>query len=680
MRAGTVRRAAVRPLVVGAGLAGLSLIVAAPAMADQPFEVTQQVTDRVGALDGREDEVDDAIAQLAQDHRVDLYVVYVDDFSGMSAQQWAAETAARSQLDTNQVLLAVATGERAYHLDVDQEYPLSDAQLAAIRQTAIQPVLAQSDWAGAALGAAGGLGAALSGGQVETPEINPGDPDPGGAGFPWAPVVILGAGAAGVGGYLYTRSSRRVRGPAEDPSSMTVEELDKRVSSLLIQTDDAIKTSDEDLGFARAEFGDEATGEFISALEEAKEHLDESFKLRGQLGDATPEDAATRRAMLEEIAQRLTKANESLDAQAAAFDELRDLEKNAPEVLEHVGVRATEVRSRLAQTNATLEAMAARYAASALEPVANNGEQTSERLEFVTTATADANDKLAAGDRGGAAVATLAAQEAVSQAEQLTDAVDRLANDLDEASRGLQQSVQETAADLAEAKAMLAAGQQAPELASKVAAAEHALTAVQQELSTGRFDPLGAMKRVQDANVSLDDALEGVRGENARVARAKASLEQSLLAARAEISAANDFITTRRGGVGSEARTRLAEAQRSLTSAVELAPRDPVGALKRAQHAHEQAARAMQLARGDVGAFNSGLGGNFGGSGGSGGGMAGAVLGGILIDSMFGGRGGGGFGGGQSGGSGGIGGGGGRSPGSFGGLGTRGRRGGGGRF
>jgi uncharacterized membrane protein YgcG len=669
-------RAAARSVLAGAALAGLSLIAAMPAMAEQPFEVTQQVTDRVGALDGREDEVADAIAQLAQDHRVDLYVVYVDDFSGMTAEQWAAETAARSQLDTNQVLLAVATGERAYFMDVDQEYPLSDEQLTTIRQTAIQPVLAENDWAGAVIGAAGGLDATLSGGQVVTPEINPGDPDPSGDGFPWAPVVIVGAGALGVGGYFYARS-RRPRGPAEDPSAMTVEELDKHASSLLIETDDAIKTSDEDLGFARAQFGDEATGRFMSALDEAKEHLDESFRLRGQLDDATPEDAATRRAMLEEIVQRLTKANESLDVQAAAFDELRDLEKNAPEVLEQVGARATEARSRLSQTKATLEAMAGRYAPSALEGVVSNGQQTSERLEFVATASADAREKLAAQDRGGAAVATLAAQEAVSQAEQLIDAVDRLSNDLDEASRGLQQAVQETAADVTEAKGMLAGGQQSPELASQVAAAEHALTSIQQELATGRFDPLAASKRIQDVNVSLDDALEGVREENARISRAKASLEQSLLAARAEISAANDFITTRRGGVGSEARTRLSEAQRSLTSAVQLAPSDPVGALKRAQHAHEQASRAMQLAQGDVGAFSSGLGG-----GQRGGGMAGAVLGGILIDSMFGGggRGGGGFGGGLFGGSGGGGGGGSRGPGSFGGLATRGRRGGGGRF
>jgi hypothetical protein len=120
--------------------------------------------------------------------------------------------------------------------------------------------------------------------------------------------------------------------------------------------------------------------------------------------------------------------------------------------------------------------------------------------------------------------------------------------------------------------------------------------------------------------------------------------------------------------VGGEARTRLAEAQRHLDQAMQLAESDPVSALAHALQADALAELAGQLARADVGEYSTGGGGMFGG----GGGLNGAILGGILIDSLFGGgRGGGGFGGG---------GGGGHSPGSFGGSGTSGRHGGGGRF
>lgn len=654
------------------------------AMADSPFFVDEQITDRVGALGDRRGEVEEALDQLREDHALDLFVVYVDNFDGMDREVWADETAQRSQFNINDALLAVATGDRIYQLSVDADYPLSNDELTEIETVAIEPALSQNDWAGAAIGGADGIAAVLAGQQVQAPEIIPGEEDPSaGDGFPWAPVVVIGAGAAGAGGYLYARSRRRGRGAGVDPSSMTLEELDARASSLLIETDDAVKTSEQELGFAAAQFGDEAANPFVAAVDEAKTHLDESFRLRQQLDDATPEDDATRRAMLEEIVQRLESANESLDDQAAAFDRLRDLEQNAPEVLDQVAGRAGESRQRLGATQNTLQTLSGRYAPSALEAVADNDSEAADRLEFVDTAASDAQAKLAAGDSAGAAVAIMAAEEAVGQADQLMEAVERLSAELDQASQGLQQAVQNTTKDLTEAKAMLQGGQQSPELASRVAAAEQALVSVQQELQTGRFDPMAATRRLEEADIALADSLKDVREEQARIERARASLDQALLAARSEISATNDFITTRRGGVGSQARTRLAEAQRSFDQAIGLAQTDPEAALRMTQQAHQLAAQAGQQARSDVGAFSPGGTGGPGG-GGQGGGLAGAVLGGILIDNILGGgggrRGGGGFGGGMFGGSGGRGGGGSRSPGSFGGSGTRARRGGGGRF
>ena len=62
--------------------------------------------------------------------------------------------------------------------------------------------------------------------------------------------------------------------------------------------------------------------------------------------------------------------------------------------------------------------------------------------------------------------------------------------------------------------------------------------------------------------------------------RAAASLEQALMTARSTIDAADDFINTRRGAVGPEARTRLAEAQRHFDLAVELGRDDPTRALR----------------------------------------------------------------------------------------------------
>jgi hypothetical protein len=140
------------------------------------------------------------------------------------------------------------------------------------------------------------------------------------------------------------------------------------------------------------------------------------------------------------------------------------------------------------------------------------------------------------------------------------------------------------------------------------------------------------------------------------------------------VAAADDYLTTRRGALGAQPRTLLAEAQRQLARAEGLASTDPVAALAAAQDAARLAQSASQAARTDVDSWSSGAG-SWGGGGGSGDAFLGALLGGILAGGgrSRGGWGGGGRGGWGSGGGGGWGGG-------FGGSGSRSRRGGGGRF
>jgi hypothetical protein len=205
---------------------------------------------------------------------------------------------------------------------------------------------------------------------------------------------------------------------------------------------------------------------------------------------------------------------------------------------------------------------------------------------------------------------------------------------------------------------------------------------------------MAALRQLEEADIALEQALAVARDAEQRARRAAASLDQALLTARSGIAAAGDFISTRRGAVGPEARTRLAEAQRHLDLALAQGRTDPVGALREAQQADALAQQALQRAQADVsgwggGGYGSGgFGGGGYGPGGFGGGRGGVDLGSLVLGGiLFGGGGAGGYGGGSGGGSrggsfGGGGGGsrgGGRRPGSFGGSRSRGRSG-GGRF
>jgi hypothetical protein len=265
-----------------------------------------------------------------------------------------------------------------------------------------------------------------------------------------------------------------------------------------------------------------------------------------------------------------------------------------------------------------------------------------------------------------------AAQASVGQAGQLLDAVDSLARDLDEARMALAAAVDEINRDIAEARA--AAG---GDLADVIAATSAGLAAV---LPDSERDPVDSLARVERLDETLAQALAAVRDRKAQELSARSSLDRLVASTVAQISAGEDYLTTRRGGVGTDARTRLAAARQALDEAVALATTDPVAALPIAQRASSLAQQGTQLAQSDVDGFSrsSGYSQGYGGTGGIGGISTDAIIGGILGGLLSGGGGGG---GGWSGGGGGFGGGlgglggGGRSGGGFGG-----RRGGGGGF
>ncbi|WP_028811850.1 TPM domain-containing protein [Streptomyces flavidovirens] len=670
------------------------------ARADDPISLSRdgQITDRVGALGDRTNDVEAALDRLYDTRRVQLFVAYVRDFSGRSAQSWADDTAELSGLGRDDVLLAVATHDRQYAYSADQDSRLSDAELDDVARTAIEPALRQNDWAGAAIGAANGYAAVLAGRSVPVPDITPGVADPGGgpddgasgAGDLVLPVVVVGAAGA-LAAYSYTRRRRRSvtrttpgqHARAAQEPQIPLPELDARATRELVEADDAIRTSEEELGFASAEFGEEAARPFGEALAYAKKELAVAFRLRQQLDDAYPEDDATRRRMLDEIIDRCTGAGRRLDAESESFDQLRALEQNAPQALATAEAAFRDLAGRAGTAEAMLTAMRRRYADSAAAPVGGHAEQAKDRLAFATTSLTEARQAVDAGDTGRAAVFVRAAEGAVGQAATLIDAIDRRARELAEAAGKLPGALTETQTDLADARGLLEGGGATADLSGRIARAEAVVAGVQGEKESGRYDPIDALRRVEEADAALEEALAGARERETAGRRARMLLDQATLTARSATDAAADYITTHRGAVGSRARTRLAEAQRHLErSAAAAASDDARSALAEAQRADAMARQAQSLAEDDVRGYGDQFGGGFGGGSGGfagaggAGGLNGAVLGGILLGGLLG----GGRGGGPSGGGFAGGGGFGRSPGSFGGGGTRGRRGGGGRF
>lgn len=651
----SVRYAAAVLAALWFALAGSAAYAVAPLELD-----SGAVTDQVGAIADRGAEVDAAIDELRSEAAIGLYVAYVDSFSGYDPQDWANQTAMRSDLGTNDILLAVATGDRRFSWSVESAFPLSDEQLNEVATTAIEPALADDDWAGAAIAAADGYREQATG-------------ESGGAG--WIILLVVVAAIALIVFLVWRRRRRAKPGaPSGGPvPQMSTEDLDREASRLLVEGDDAVRTSDQDLGFAVAEFGQESTAKFAAALDTAKSELAEAFRLRQTLDDEVPDTEEQRRAVLTEIVDRLTKADKELDGAAAEFEELRDLGRRAPEAIEKLTADAAALAGRTDPAKETLAALAAAYPASAFATVAANAADAEDRLAFADRSLAEAREALTAGENGRAAVGVRAAEGGLAQAKQLLDAVTGRQSELAEAERNLPGLVASLGQDIAEAERK-GDGSLSWERLRRAAAEARAVTAsVEATRAAGPVDPLDAVRRLEQAQAAIGGELRAVRDEQEQRESAKAQLAHTIANAAATAAAVEDYINTNRGGVGTEARTRLNEANQQLDAARALDPSDPVQALARAQRADQLAAAASRLAQQDVNAYRDpGVPGGF--AGGMGGGNAGAMLGGILLGGILNGSGGRGSGFGSPGSSRRHG----PSPGSFGGAGTR--RGGGGRF
>ncbi|WP_458041163.1 MULTISPECIES: TPM domain-containing protein [Bacteria] len=705
-----------RAAALGLVVTALVLGPAAAVSATPPVTLgTGYVLDDVGIL--TTDEISSAEANLTEfrdQSGLDLWVIFVDEFTDPSSSaDWANQTALDNGLGPTQYLLAVATESRQLYLSGDSAGPVTDDQLAAIEQNDTQPALRDNDWLGAIDATAAGLGDAIgitTGGSTDGGSTDGGSGTDGGSTDGGGPATsggsggssgvlpLLAVGAVVVAGFVLVgwvllRKRKRPTGAGVEAPVVSTEELEQQASAALVAADDAITTSTQELGFARAQFGDEATAEFEDALARARAAMTEAFALQQSLDDEKPDTDASARAAYSRILELCAAANADLDAKAAAFDELRQLEQNAPEALVRVEDERAQAAAAIEAADAALVTLGTRFAPEAFATVADNTDQARARLEFAAEQLAEAQRDVGAGRGGEAAVGIRAAEDAVDQARLLEKAIDDLATNLAEGERQASALVGELETDLATAASL-------PDPDGRIAATTLATRRSIDEarkLLVPPSRPLAALEALRSANDQIDAVIAGVRDAQARDERARQQLAQAMLQAQAQISAADDYITSRRGAVGAPARTRLAEARASLAGAQQLQATDAAAALGQAGRAAQLAAEATSAAQSDVGAFD---GGGFGGSGfgggsgsNSGSGMLGAVLGGVVLNSLLGGggsRSSGGFGG--LGGLGGFGGssrgggsrggsfGGGRArPASFGGGGTRGRRG-GGRF
>jgi len=587
----------------------LTLLSASPVAAQDVPRLTEAVTDQTGTLTQARDGIDAALERLFQRTGVQLYVLFVSTTEGMDIADFAYEVGQQS-LSPSDALLTVAIDDRTDNLSVGADLlpRVSQTSLDRVRRDVLEPGLASGDFGAAVIATADALGDVFP--QPATPVPTAAPPTV----APPTPLPGPSQGGAGAGNFLIlllagilivlglaivvSRVARlRIERRALFEEAKTQERLGREANALLLQTDDALRDADQELGFAEAEFGADEVKSLKTALAEAREELNAAFVIGQKLDDAEPETAEQRRLMIQEVIAKAKVAHDAADQQAAAIARLRDMEKKAPEALARLDDQIKVIEGAVVKARAA-QARLDRYADASTASVAGNIDAALGKISRARDLLAEGRTQLDSKATARAAVAAKGAEDELTDAATLLAAVTNLADSLDRAAADLAEHLSHASDDVEAAAAQIAGGPPVAELSAQLADARNALAEARRLADAPRPDVLEAARKATDANAIADKLLAGVRQAQDVRKRAIQNANGAIATARADISRAAHYIDGYRRSrpIGREPRNRLAEAQRRLGLAEQALPNDLEATLEHARAADGLANEAYTLA------------------------------------------------------------------------------------
>ena len=428
-------------------------------------------------------------------------------------------------------------------------------------------------------------------------------------------------------------------------AKMSLEDLRREAGSLLIAADNAVNSSEQEILFASAAYGEEQVAPFQRDVEEAREHLQESFRMQHQVDRDPPESEDEARELLGKVIANCQRVNETLESHRQDFESLRSLELDPRPALDQLRARIEELRQRRSEAEKRLPDLASKYDDEALTSLVEGLSHSAHSIQTSADSANTADAAITGSQASDAVVAIHAGETAAGEAGKLIDSLEETQLRLRSAEQNLGIGLDQTEQDIAQARATMEAGQ-SRDLAGPVAAAASAVAQVRRELDSGeKINPLALLNSLEIAHRELDEPLNAVRDQQARDRRAREVLQTEILTARHQVQSSRDYLRAKRGGATS--RTRMAEAERSLAEAEALGDDQPAKALELATQAKTLGVQAAQIARqesaedalsggggsagGGFGGFGvpGGYGGGYGRPGGGMGGFGGGPLGGM---------------------------------------------------
>ncbi|WP_130353770.1 hypothetical protein [Agromyces ramosus] len=373
----------------------------------------------------------------------------------------------------------------------------------------------------------------------------------------------------------------------------------------MVAADERIRVTTDELGFAEALLGADATTQLGEALVAVRRQLSEAFRLNRLNHDVVPGTADDVRARYLRIVEMCEWVEGVLDEQTSALADRVGRARRAPEIIAGVRADVEHLRARVPHARDTIDRLAARYSGEALARVEANPAEAEQLLGFAEHSVAVAERRHDAGRREQASVALEASVESVRRAATLLDAVETFEVEALRAESALAAVVEECRRDLA------AALEEPPSrrVADTIGELRAALAALP---PTGvNTDPFAHLSRLREAQAVLHAAVNAAREHATDLIPMVNHVHHAIKDADRQLDVARDVIAGNQGWIGAEAVTRLAESERmrielghvlgsSAAAIPVIGEHHRARAIAMAGHVARLASEALRLARRDI--------------------------------------------------------------------------------
>lgn len=410
----------------------------------------------------------------------------------------------------------------------------------------------------------------------------------------WLPsLLVFGVAAVALGGAvvgLRRLGSRRERRDLEQGRAAEVQ-----AKSRIVQADDAVREAEREMAFVEAQFGAASAHELRATVDSARGWLREAFLLQQRLDDAESNSAAERRNWTARIDELCRSALAAIGEADAALTARRRAERGAGAELPALREQAARLDRRCAEASQTLDRLATRFDASALGAARSAARRAEAALTAATESLDEAERRVESRrpveDRLGVA------GDRVAQAARDLGEIEGFELELAAAQAAAAEEREAIEGELAAAR-QERDGADDPDAGARLGAAVGEASAVVAARAALVGDPFADRDRLRAARDRLEVARAAARTAQNRLDGARGALGGAIAIAESQLRVARAAIDRGRGGVGADARTRLAEAERQLVIARQ--EPDPVAALDAARRATSRASDAEALAMFDV--------------------------------------------------------------------------------